>query len=132
MSRGLRSRSLVNGELAGLLGSTRCDDGDVKGGISEVAVAGGRQRANQANRSLLAVLFAGLTIGTVLRHSKRHAERSKSSKSMRLVNGNEAFRPGEEFLDVDGMAINAHGGGVLHFNDSYYWYGEIKSGATYL
>ena len=50
---------------------------------------------------------------------------------MRLVNGNEAFRPGEEFLDVDGMAINAHGG-VLHFNDSYYWYGEIKSGATYL
>ena len=128
MSRGLRSRSLVNGELAGLLRSTRCDDGDVKGGISEVA--GGRQRA--ANRSLLAVLFAGLTIGTVLRHSKRHAERSKSSKSMRLVNGNEAFRPGEEFLDVDGMAINAHGGGVLHFNDSYYWYGEIKSGATYL
>ena len=128
MSRGLRSRSLVNGELAGLLGSTRCDDGDVKGGISEVA--GGRQRANQANRSLLAVLFAGLTIGTVLRHSKRHAERSTSV--MQLVHGNEDFRPGEEFLDVDGMAINAHGGGVLHFNDSYYWYGEIKSGATYL
>ena len=53
---------------------------------------------------------------------------------MRLGHSNEGFlRPGAEFLDIDGVAINAHGGGILHFNETtYYWYGEIKSGETYL
>ncbi len=34
--------------------------------------------------------------------------------------------------DTDGQFINAHGGGVLFHNGTYYWYGEAKNGKTYL
>lgn len=34
------------------------------------------------------------------------------------------------FRDISGELINAHGGGVLHYGDKYYWYGENKSGPT--
>lgn len=41
------------------------------------------------------------------------------------------FRPGEVWRDSDGQAINAHGGGVLHHQGVYYWYGELKRGRTW-
>ena len=41
------------------------------------------------------------------------------------------IKPGEIWLDTDGNFINAHGGGILIYNDTYYWYGEMKSGETY-
>lgn len=37
-----------------------------------------------------------------------------------------AIRPGEIWLDKDKNGINAHAGGVIHFNGIYYWYGEHK------
>lgn len=40
--------------------------------------------------------------------------------------------PGEVWLDTDGNPINAHGGGILFHNDTYYWYGEMKVGKTWL
>jgi hypothetical protein len=40
--------------------------------------------------------------------------------------------PGEVWKDTAGQAINAHGGGLLFHNGVYYWYGEFKSGRTYL
>jgi len=43
-----------------------------------------------------------------------------------------AFTPGENWLDTDGKPINAHGGGILHHEGVYYWYGEFKEGRTYL
>ena len=42
------------------------------------------------------------------------------------------FAPGEVWRDTDGNPINAHGGGVLFHEGSYYWYGELKAGKTYL
>lgn len=36
------------------------------------------------------------------------------------------FYPGQEWLDNNGVAINAHGGGVLYHEGTYYWYGEHK------
>ena len=42
------------------------------------------------------------------------------------------FTPGTVWLDTDGHSINAHGGGVLLYNGIYYWYGEFKTGRTYL
>jgi hypothetical protein len=36
------------------------------------------------------------------------------------------FRPGEIWPDNHGVHINAHGGGVLFHNGTYYWYGEHK------
>ena len=43
---------------------------------------------------------------------------------------NDLITPGEVWKDNDGNAINAHGGGILYFNKTYYWYGEIKKGKT--
>lgn len=37
-----------------------------------------------------------------------------------------AIYPGRLWLDNNGMHINAHGGGVLHHNGVYYWFGEHK------
>ena len=37
-----------------------------------------------------------------------------------------SFRPGELWLDNNGVHINAHGGGVLFHDDVYYWFGEHK------
>lgn len=46
--------------------------------------------------------------------------------------GTDAFRPGEIWTDTDGKPINAHGGGVLYHEGTYYWYGEFKEGFTYM
>ncbi len=37
-----------------------------------------------------------------------------------------AFHPGEAWNDTAGNVINAHGGGILHYNGWYYWFGEDK------
>lgn len=42
-----------------------------------------------------------------------------------------SFFPGEVWKDTDGNAINAHGGGLLFHNGTYYWYGEYKKGETW-
>lgn len=39
---------------------------------------------------------------------------------------------GETWKDTEGNTINAHGGGILHYGDTYYWYGEYKGDSTYL
>jgi hypothetical protein len=44
----------------------------------------------------------------------------------------DAFRPGEIWQDTAGQPINAHGGGVLYHEGTYYWYGEFKEGLTYM
>jgi len=51
-----------------------------------------------------------------------------------LMENREAFytNPGEIWLDTDGNPINAHGGGFLFHEGTYYWYGEIKEGETYM
>lgn len=49
-----------------------------------------------------------------------------------LENDDNSFAPGEIWLDTNGIAINAHGGGILIHGDTYYWYGEIKKGNTYM
>jgi hypothetical protein len=36
------------------------------------------------------------------------------------------FRPGETWNDTNGVAINAHGGGILFHEGTYWWFGEHK------
>jgi hypothetical protein len=36
-------------------------------------------------------------------------------------------RPGGVWLDDHGQQIQAHGGGILHWNGAYYWFGEDRS-----
>jgi hypothetical protein len=47
--------------------------------------------------------------------------------SFMFAQKNTAFTPGESWYDNNGTHINAHGGGILYFNDTYYWYGEHKT-----
>jgi hypothetical protein len=42
------------------------------------------------------------------------------------------FRPGAVWLDTEGKPINAHGGGMLHYRGTYFWYGENKEGPTWM
>ena len=42
------------------------------------------------------------------------------------------FRPGTVWPDNRGVHINAHGGGVLAYKGTYYWFGEHKSAKTSL
>ena len=37
-----------------------------------------------------------------------------------------SFRPGELWPDTHGVPINAHGGGILYHDGTYYWFGEHK------
>lgn len=41
------------------------------------------------------------------------------------------IKSGHIWLDVNGNPINAHGGGMLYFEGTYYWFGEIKKGRTW-
>ena len=45
---------------------------------------------------------------------------------------NKTFEPGNVWNDTSGKPINAHGGGILYHNNTYYWYGEYKKGKTTL
>lgn len=44
---------------------------------------------------------------------------------------NKEIVSGEVWYDTDGNAINAHGGGILYHDGTYYWYGEYKGDPTY-
>jgi hypothetical protein len=48
-------------------------------------------------------------------------------------NDSMSFYPGRVWLDTNGNAIQAHGGGILydHKTLKYYWYGENRGGPTY-
>jgi beta-galactosidase len=41
-----------------------------------------------------------------------------------------SFKPGQVWLDMDGEPIQAHGGGILYHEGTYYWYGENKNAST--
>lgn len=42
-----------------------------------------------------------------------------------------AFTPGEIWYDTNNTTINAHGGGIMYHEGTYYWYGECKGTFTY-
>jgi len=44
---------------------------------------------------------------------------------------NTNIYPGEVWKDIQGNPINAHGGGILFHEGTYYWYGEMKQGKTW-
>ena len=47
---------------------------------------------------------------------------------VRASDGVKAFHPGQTWLDVAGAPIDAHGAGLLHEQDTYYWYGSKRNG----
>lgn len=49
-----------------------------------------------------------------------------ASCSVNKKEGYTFFTPSQEWYDDNGVHINAHGGGILFSNNTYYWYGEHK------
>lgn len=49
-----------------------------------------------------------------------------TAQAQKQVTTNNAIVPGEVWNDTDGNPINAHGGGILYHEGTYYWYGEYK------
>lgn len=49
-----------------------------------------------------------------------------------VKNRQDSILPGQVWNDTNGEPINAHGGGIMHYNGMYYWYGEYKKGKTFL
>ena len=43
---------------------------------------------------------------------------------------NTYFQPGEVWRDTEGKPIQAHGGGIMYHEGTYYWYGENKGITT--
>lgn len=52
--------------------------------------------------------------------------------SKKEYSSNSEIISGEIWYDTEGNPINAHGGGILFHNGTYYWYGEYKIGETIL
>jgi hypothetical protein len=50
-----------------------------------------------------------------------------SAQDLPSLNSPPPFRPGELWPDSAGVPINAHGGGFLFRNATYYWFGEFKT-----
>jgi hypothetical protein len=44
-----------------------------------------------------------------------------------LLLAEQEFRPGEVWLDSSNNPVQAHGGGILLYNNVYYWYGEDRT-----
>ncbi|MGF7137983.1 glycoside hydrolase family 43 protein [Roseimarinus sediminis] len=49
------------------------------------------------------------------------------SSSSFLFAQQKSFRPGELWPDEEGVHINAHGGGILFHEGTWYWFGEHKT-----
>lgn len=45
----------------------------------------------------------------------------------RLPGEERRILPGRQWVDTEGNLIQAHGGGILRYNNRFYWYGEDRS-----
>lgn len=55
-----------------------------------------------------------------------------SAQPQENVEVRRQFVTGEVWRDTKGRPINAHGGGMLYYQGTYYWYGEDKSGRSWM
>ena len=46
--------------------------------------------------------------------------------SCKQLRAQEQITPAQPWLAINGEHINAHGGGIIYFNDAYYWFGEKR------
>lgn len=73
--------------------------------------------------------FSSPKHGSVIHITKAEAKRienywNNQQKKAKMI------RSGEIWPDASGRHINAHGGGVMKYGDTYYWFGENKCDTT--
>lgn len=68
-----------------------------------------------------------MTLSAVLVSALVAVQACQSCPSSEPVGKYSAFHPGEIWEDNNGVHINAHGGGMLVYEGTYYWFGEHKT-----
>ena len=68
--------------------------------------------------------------GSVIHITKAEAKRLENYWNEQQKKKSRTIRSGELWPDDSGRHINAHGGGILKYGDTYYWFGEHKSDRT--
>ncbi len=69
--------------------------------------------------------------GSVIHITKAEAKRlEKYWNEQQARKQQKTIRSGELWYDDSGRHINAHGGGVMKYGDTYYWFGEHKDERT--
>jgi len=66
-----------------------------------------------------------IALGLLFVACGRHKVKVSNAETAKMI------IPGAELADTAGEKINAHGGGILYHNGTYYWYGEYKGDSTY-
>lgn len=51
---------------------------------------------------------------------------SSQEETYDMLSNRKCFIPGRIWNDLNGNPINAHGGGIIYVDKTYYWYGEHK------
>jgi beta-xylosidase len=65
-------------------------------------------------------------LGVCLSASKVSAQEGTQNEQKPTYKKLSGFTPDAQWFDTDGELINAHGGGILYQNKTYYWYGEKR------
>jgi hypothetical protein len=78
-------------------------------------------------KPIVGALALALVLSTPLTGQTQPIQTASSSSRAK-----KHFAPGQVWLDSSGQPINAHGGGMLYYAKTYYWYGENKEGRTWM
>ncbi|WP_291862287.1 glycoside hydrolase family 43 protein [Marinilabilia sp.] len=71
-----------------------------------------------------AFLWGVLAVGSLLFAGFNSSRTSEKTVDKAVY---KSFHPGAVWYDTDSVHINAHGGGMLFHEDTYYWFGEHKT-----
>jgi len=84
----------------------------------------------KTRRVFLSTLLAGSLLFISSISEKINAGSFSENHNYQMKNDSvkhySSFKPGEKWYDTQGKIINAHGGGILHYNKTYYWFGETR------
>lgn len=78
---------------------------------------------NYSYKDLYTLFIFSVIIACIMGCGSDKRNKVTSEKS---TNEEKLIVPGEKWFDTDGEIINAHGGGVLYHEGTYYWFGEHK------
>jgi hypothetical protein len=76
--------------------------------------------------SLIYLIQLYIYMNTIIRRISLTLALAILSICTRAQDLNHSFRPGQIWPDNTGRHINAHGGGIIYYNDTYYWFGEFR------
>src|SRR5262245_22944630 len=92
------------------------------------------QMANRINNLFTkhrVLVGIGLSLGVLTIGQDAFSQATSTAPSPQKASRRQ-FLPGSIWLDSSGKPINAHGGGMLYYGKTYYWYGEEKGGRTWM